>query len=192
MVAEGVLSDNVIGCASVALPPGFSLIANPLRAANNCLAELFRGWPNGTKLNEFDARPFLLSENTVKHGRWVNVNEQLAPGEGAIFFNPTPDYKSHSFVGTVLLGNLSMPIPAGFSLRGSLMPQPGDLQEDLRFPASEGDVIHLFDRDRQQYMLHTWTNGKWQNGSPLINVGEAFWVAKASASNWTRSFSLVE
>ena len=183
VVANGVLSDNVIGYATTTLPPGFSLVANPLRTANSSVAELFKGWPDGTTLNTFDPRLLRFSLNSVEHGRWVKPDERLAPGEGAFFFNPTEDYKSHSFVGTLLLGNLSKPIHKGLSLCGSLVPQPGQLHEDLHFPVSEGDVIHLFDRDRQQYVLHPWTDGKWQNGAPILSVGEAFWVAKTSASN---------
>lgn len=63
----------------------------------------------------FMVRP--VTENVVKDGRWSNPGERLAPGEGAIFFNPTSDYKSFSFVGQVLTGNLSLPVPSGFSIR---------------------------------------------------------------------------
>lgn len=192
VVAAGVLSDNILGYASITLPPGFSLIANPLYAPSNAIAELFKGWPDGTTLNKFDTRFFRLSENAVVNGKWSNTHEPLSPGEGAIFFNPTQDYKHHSFVGEVMQGNLSMPIPAGFSMRSSMVPQPGQLHEELRFPIADGDVIHLFDRDRQKYVLYPFEDGKWKNGSPEIGVGEAFWVAKTSAGNWTRSFTVAE
>jgi len=192
VVANGIVSDNLLGYASITLPPGFSLIANPLHAPNNAVAELFKGWPDGTTLNKFDTRFFRLSENAVAHGKWTNASEQLSPGEGAIFYNPTQDYKHHSFVGEVMQGHLSMPIPAGFSMRSSLVPQSGHLQEDLHFPITEGDVIHLFDRDRQKYVLYPFENGKWQSGAPVISVGESFWVAKTSAGNWTRSFTTAE
>lgn len=190
VLANGVLSDNVLGYASITLPPGFSLIANPLYAPNNGIAELFKGWPDGTTLNKFDTRFFRLSENAVSHGKWTNASEQITPGEGAIFYNPTQDYKYHSFVGEVMLGQLSMPIPAGFSLRSSLVPKPGQLHEDLRFPITNGDVIHLFDRDRQQYVLYPFEDGKWTSGPPVLSVGEAFWVAKTSAGSWTRSLNI--
>jgi hypothetical protein len=172
------------------LPPGFSLIANQLSGSSNTVAELFKGWPNGTTLNKFDTQLFKLAENEVKEGQWTNPDERLAPGEGAIFFNPTTDYKPHSFVGEVMQGQLAIPIPAGFSVRSSLVPQPGHLHEDLQFPIAEGDVIHLFDRDRQQYHLHPYEGGKWKAGSPVVSVGESFWVAKTSPGNWIRSFTI--
>lgn len=190
VLAHDVFSANVIGYASIMLPPGFSLIANPLDSPSNSVSALFTGWPDGTTLNKFDTRFFRLSANEVKADKWANPTETLAPGEGAVFFNPTSDYKSHSFVGTVTLGALSVPVPAGFSLRSSLVPQPGHVVDDLKFPIAEGDVIHLFDRDGQKYSVHPFANGKWTAGPPILGVGEAFWVAKTEPGNWTRTLSL--
>jgi hypothetical protein len=180
-------SANVIGYASVSLPPGFSIIANPFESPNT-VADTFKDWPDNTTLNKFDARQFRLVENAVKEGKWINPSERLVPGEGAIFFNPTLDYKSVNFVGQVMFGKLTSPIPAGFSLRSSLVPRPGNLVDDLEFPISDGDVVHLFDRDAQKYVLHPYEAGKWTAGAPVLAVGEAFWVAKKEPGNWIRSF----
>lgn len=187
---EGMRSTNVIGYAAVTLPPGFSMIANPLEAPNNTVSALFQGWPDGTTLNKFDTRIFRLTDNEVRDGKWLHASDELLPGHGAIFFNPTSEYKSLSFVGEVMQGNLSIPIPSGFSVRSSIVPQPGHLLDDLQFPISEGDVIHIFDRDHQKYVLHPYENGKWKAGQPVLNVGESFWVAKTAAGNWSRSLVL--
>ena len=186
VLAGAVQSRNVLGYVSVTLPPGFSMIANPLEGPASRVADLFREWPDGTSLNKYDTHLFGLDKNEVKDGRWSDGSENLLPGEGAIFFNPTQDYKSHSFVGEVLQGNLSMPIPQGFSIRSSLVPQPGVLDE-LLFPIADGDVIHLFDRDRQKYVLYPYVDGKWSAEAPVVSAGESFWVAKAKPGNWTRS-----
>lgn len=185
VVANEVHSANIIGYASATLPPGFSMIANPFDAPSNAIAELFTGWPDGTTLNKFDTRLFRLIDNAVKHGKWTNPSEKLLPGEGGVFFNPTSDYKSLNFVGDVMQGSLSVPIPAGFSVRSSLVPQRGHLQEDLGFPIGEGDVIHLFDRDQQKYVLFPFEGGKWENGSPVVDICESFWVEKMEAATWT-------
>jgi len=187
VVANGVHSANVIGYASATLPPGFSMIANPFDAASNEVGELIKGWPDGTTFNKFDTRLFRLSDNSVKHGKWTNPSEKLLPSEGGIFFNPTSDYKSLNFVGEVMQGNLSVPIPSGFSVRSPLLPLPGQLHEDLGFPIGEGDVIHLFDRDQQTYVLYPFAGGKWKGGAPVVNICESFWVAKTEAANWTRA-----
>jgi len=190
VIADDIPSTNALGYASVTLPPGFSLLGNPLNAPSNTVGELFKGWPDGTTLNKFDTRLFRLAENDVKKGAWTNPLEKLAPGEGAILFNPTSDYKSHSFVGEALEGSFSTPVPSGFSLRSCMIPHPGHLCDDLGFPISNGDVVHLFDRDRQKYVLHPYENGKWVSGAPVLSVAEAFWVAKTEAGNWTKSVGI--
>ncbi|HWX19958.1 MAG TPA: hypothetical protein VN578_08645 [Candidatus Binatia bacterium] len=187
VLAGEVHSANVIGYASVTLAPGFSMIANPFDSSQT-VSDIFKDWPEGTGLNKFDTRLFRLVENERDSGKWTNPTEKLAPSEGAIFFNPTSDYKSVSFVGEVLQGNLSVPIPAGFSIRSSLMPKPGHLADDLGFPIGNGDVIHIFDREKQKYVLHPYEDGKWSAGPPIVSVGESFWVAKADPGNWTVNF----
>lgn len=184
---EGVYSRNIIGYASLLVPPGFSMIANPFENPNNSVTEIFKGMPEGTSLSKFDTQVSDLTENKVKLGKWTNPMEKLALGEGAFFFNPTSDYKTLDFTGEVRQGKFSVPIPAGFSIRSSLIPQPGRLHVDLGFPASEGDVIHLFDKDSQKYVLYPYDAAAWASNPPIVSVGESFWVAKETAKTWTRS-----
>jgi hypothetical protein len=188
VIADDLSSVNILGFVTITLAPGFSLVANPLDGHSNAVADLFREWPDGTTLNKFDTRLFVLAENSVVKGKWNSPSERLVPGEGSIFYNPTSDYKTHSFVGDVLHGQASIPIPSGFSMRSSVIPRPGHLVEDLGFPIAEGDVIHLFDRDQQKYNLHPYEDGKWKAGPPILSVGESFWVAKSEPGNWVEKF----
>jgi hypothetical protein len=181
-------SKNVVGYVSVSLAPGFSMIANPLNAPNNSVAALFSNVPEGTTLSKFDTRVFRLNNSYVKDGKWSNPGETINPGEGAILFNPTTDFRTIYFVGEVMQGNLFNPIPAGFSIRSSLVPQPGRLNTDLEFPLGDGDVIHIFDKDRQEYAIHPYPSKLWDSNPPLIGVGESFWIGKASPGNWVRNF----
>lgn len=180
---------NVLGYVSITLPPGFSMIANPLDAPTNTVGKVLKDWPEGTTLNKFDTQLFRLVENAVRFSQWTNPSEILMPGEGAIFFNPTSDYRSVCFTGEVRQKDLSIAIASGFSMRSSPLPQPGSLVEDLEFPVANGDVVHLFDRDKQQYVLHPFENGNWTAGTPMVSVGEAFWVAKTEPGTWTRNLS---
>ena len=191
MTGKG-LASNMIGYVSITLPPGFSMIANPLEAPTNTVGKILKDWPDGTTLNRFDTQLFKLVENGVKFSQWTNPSERLMPGEGAIFFNPTQDYRSICFTGEVMRQNLTVPIPAGFSIRSSLLPQPGNLVDDLEFPIANGDVVHVFDREKQQYVLYPYEDGRWTSGTPILSVGEAFWVAKTEPGNWTRSLSNTE
>jgi hypothetical protein len=187
LLAGQAQCSNVLGYISMTLPPGFSMISNPLDAPTNTIGKVFKDWPDGTTLNKFDTQLFRLVENAVRFSQWTNPSEILMPGEGAIFFNPTSDYRSVCFTGGIPQKDLSIPIPAGFSMRSSPVPQPGSLAEDLEFPIADGDVVHLFDRDKQQYVLHPYENGKWTAGTPMISVGEAFWIAKTEPGTWTRN-----
>jgi len=186
VLAETVLSANAVGYATINVPPGYSMIANPLQARPNTVSAILPGMPDGTALNKFDTRLFKLTENTVKGGRWINANETLSPGEGAIFFNPTADFKHINFVGEVMQGNLLLPIAAGFSVRSSQLPKPGRLHADLGFPISDGDVVHLFDRDRQKYVIYEYEPKKWESNPPVVGVGESFWIGKTKPGNWVQ------
>jgi hypothetical protein len=185
-----MVSKNLIGYASVTAPPGFSMIANPFSAPSNTIAALFPDMADGTTLCKFDTGLFRLTNNSVKNGQWSNQNEKLVPGEGAIFFNPTTDFKTLNFVGEVSQGRLLNPIPAGLSIRSSLVPQPGRLNSDLGFPIAEGDVVHIFDRDQQKYVLYPFSPSAWERNPPVVGVGESFWIGKTQPGNWVRNFGV--
>ena len=188
VVTGEIASVNVLGCVSLTLPPGFSLIANPLDSEINTVSALFKNWPDGTKFSKFNTRMFRLGENSIRNGAWTDPSETFAPGEGAIFFNPTTDYKFHCFVGQVMQGKHSLPLPSGFLICSSMVPQRGSLQEDLGFPIAQGDVVHLFDPENQKYSIYPFGANGWEAGQPVIGLAEAFWVAKTAAANWTREF----
>jgi hypothetical protein len=183
--SNGLYSAKIIGYASITLAPGFSMVGNPLLGGHDSLPELFKGMPDGIIVSKFDSRLHQLRENCLKDGRWTNPSERIGFGEGAIVFNPSSDYKALTFVGQVKLDGSSIPIPAGFSIQTPSVPEAGGLYPDLRFPIDDGDVIHLFDRDRQKYLLYPYDNGTWSAGLPILGVAESFWVAKRSARNWT-------
>src|SRR6266511_117306 len=107
------------------LPPGWSLIANPLfhlrgttlrdAIPDNTVGELFKQAPRGTTILKFDnATHRFTRKNVFQHGRWSNPHETLAPGEGAFLFNPTHGPLAVSFTGNWWYGAFSL--TAGLSL----------------------------------------------------------------------------
>jgi len=119
---------------TIAFPPGWSLMANPLfhyrgvtaadAVPNNSVSELFPQMPNGAVLLKFDntAQQF-TRRNVFHHGRWSNPDETLAPSEGAFLFNPERRALDIVFTGNWGYGAVS--IPAGLSLISS--PGPGTI-----------------------------------------------------------------
>ena len=189
-VLSGTVCSNVIGYASISVPPGYSLIANPLHAPSNAVSAILPDMVDDTALNKFDTHLFKLTENAVKNDRWANPDETLSPGEGAIFLNPTSDFKNINFVGEVLQGELLRPIASGFSIHSSQIPKPGRLHADLGFPIQEGDVVHLFDRDHQKYVIYEYDRKKWDSNPPILGVGESFWIGKTTPGNWVQTLEI--
>jgi hypothetical protein len=186
-VLSDAVSSNVIGYASINVPPGYSLIANPLHAPSNAVSAILPDMPDETALNKFDTHLFKLTENEVKNGKWIHPDETLSPGEGAIFLNPTSDFRNINFVGEVMQGELLLPIASGFSIHSSQVPKPGRLHADLSFPIQEGDVVHLFDRDHQKYVIYEYDRKKWESNPPIVGVGESFWIGKTTPGNWVQN-----
>lgn len=187
-ICGGMASRNLIGYATQMLPPGFSMVANPLHASDNTIAALFPNMSEATTLCKFDTDLFRLNNNAVKSGHWTKPDEELLPGEGAIVFNPTNNFKTLNFCGEIAQGLLTNPIPAGLSIRSSLVPQAGRLQSDLGLAMTEGDVIHIFDRDQQKYVVYPFSTKAWEINEPVVAVGEAFWIGKKNPGSWVRHF----
>jgi len=181
---HGPCASNVLGYASTTVSPGYSMVANPFTGGSNHVEEVLAGWPEGTAVTRFDPAQFRLKESVLEGGKWTLSGERFVPGEGSILLNPTSNYITINFAGEVSAGAFSSPVPAGFSIRSCMGPLFGRIREDLHFPIVEGDVIHLFDRDRQSYSVYEFQNGKWDKDPPVIGLCESFWVGKSTADNW--------
>jgi hypothetical protein len=162
------------------------MIANPLNAPTNTVPALFAGVPDGTTIYKFDGTSY--SVNALDLGEWGAPAQTLVPGEGAFILNPTAAPITVTFVGEVMQGSLSNPLPAGFSIKSSQVPQSAALDTVLGFPAADGDTVYQFSNGA--YVIHTLDLGEWSGGVPVPAVGESFFVKKVAAGNWTRTFSV--
>src|SRR5206468_3484024 len=114
-------------------------------------------------------------------GEWEgdDLDITLAPGEGAFFRVPTAWTKT--FIGEVLTGNLSIAIPTGYSIISSKIPLSGRIQEDLSYPALNGDFVYKFNPPAGGYIVWDFVDGDVDcDGtdclSPVISFGEAFYL----------------
>lgn len=199
LAADPVYSVNAVGYVNVVLKKGFTIVANPLNAGDNHLSKIFPSTlPSGTMVYRFAGGSFGIStfaedDNGVLS--WDNDFE-MKPGEGFFLSNPSAADVTVTFVGEVMqstsTGPLANPLVAGFNLKGSMVPQSGDLKADLGYPAEDGDMVYRFVNGT--YAISTYAqddNGvlNWDT-VPTPAVGEGFWINSKTAKTWNRTFTV--
>lgn len=181
--AAQVFSVNVVGYVNVTIPAGFSMIANPLNNTDgNTLNNLIPQAEIGTTIFRFS------QENGFEPSTFIaewSPNFDLEPGDG-VFIQVAAE-TTLTFVGEVMQGTLDNNLPAGLSIKGSMVPAEESL-DDIGFPAELGDTVFLFRGGA--YAPSTYIASF--NPPVVPQVGEAFWVQKANAATWTREFSVNE
>jgi len=185
--AQSVYSVNAVGYVNLNLGNGFTMIANPLNTTNNTFGVLLASVPDFTtvyKWNDvnqgFDIATFFL-------GSWDHPEYTLNVGEGA-FIAPGGPF-TLTFVGEVLQGNLTNPVPANFSIRSSQVPQAGTVGA-LGLTVNDFDSLYKWNTVNQGYDIYTFFLGSWAPSEPSVTVGESFFLSTGTAYNWTRTFSV--
>jgi hypothetical protein len=166
--------------------PGFSLIANPLTTTNNALNVLYADAPSLTKIIRFVGGAYVTSTFDPDDG-WNNV-VNLNPGEGYFIQVPAGPNYVKTYVGEVVLDSTNN-VPAGFSLRASVVPQAGLVQTDLLFPAANLDKVIKWTGSAYATSTLDPDDG-WTPSQPNIAVGEGFFAQKGAPADWIRHFSV--
>jgi hypothetical protein len=199
LAQNNVYSVNAVGYVNKPLRPGYTLLSNPLNTGSNTVTQVLPSVPLGTRLfryanSSFSIVNYDLDDNNV--AGWDNPNIVLAPGEGFFLQNPRSTNVTVTFVGEVPSGTLVNPLPAGFSLKASVVPQSGILDMSptgLQFPATDGDRIYRWTGTTYQIANYTRDDNNvlgWDN-PPVATpeVGEGFFIFTPGAKTWTRTFS---
>ena len=186
-----VYSVNAVGYINVTVPAkGYVLAANQLNAGGNTIKEVLPSVAEGTTVFKY-AQGAGFSSNGYEFGAWANEAASLKPGEGFFVQNPGDAPTTLTFVGEVPQGTLKTTLAAGLNLISSQVPQGGALVADLKYPAAEGDVVYQWNSATQRYKdPNGFEFGSFSNGDPAIAVGEGFFVNKAAAGSWDRTFSV--
>jgi len=186
-----VYSVNAVGYINVTVPAkGYSLIANQLNAGGNTIKEVLPTAPEGTVVFTY-SQAGAFASTLVEFGEWSNPGTKVTPGVGFFVQNPGAAPITLTFVGEVPQGTLKTALAKGLNLVSSQVPQSGKLVADLKFPAAEGDVIYQWDSAGQKYKAPNSVEfGELSGGDPSVAVGEGFFVNKAAAGSWDRTFSV--
>jgi len=223
-----IFSVNAVGYVKQTIAFGnLALIANPLNQPNNDLNVILPlkddGTQDGVSIYRFANGSYRSTITWVSAGPgmggvWFTPDGGNAtvvnPGEGFFVYNNSQGGLAVdlTWVGEVMQGNLSNPIPANgsLSIRSSQVPQSaalGDSQaanagSTLGFPATVNDLVYVFDVPTQAY-LGTYTYiapdpslpcdpvanpCQWFSATdpnplgPVIPVAGAFFVIKTDAA----------
>jgi hypothetical protein len=195
-----VYSVNAVGYVNKSFPNGgLALIANPLNGTNNQISTVIPGAPDDTLLYRFSGTAYYDAE-TVIGGLWYDSNLNpsttvLNPGEGFFLVFPDNSPRTLTFVGEVPQGNLTNTIPAGYSIRSSIVPQSLGLSA-MGMPAGDDDLLYFWNYASQGWNdAITYISGSWYDSNlnpidPVPAVGEAFFVSSGAQRSWVRTFSV--
>jgi hypothetical protein len=190
----GVVSQNAVGYVNLSLPPGLSLIANPLAYTNNSLAFWLPNPPAGAQVYKYTAdNGYEVSTFDEIDGVWSNPDLQVPIGVGFFFRNPSSTSFTQMFVGEVPQGWLTNSLPQGYSTKGSLVPV-SDTLKGHGIPGEPGDEIRTYTNDLQgggDYNISSYIDSQvgWQPDL-LLDVGQGFWIYKQNPQDWVRYFSV--
>ncbi len=212
--AAGILAASLLhisdacaggGYVNIVFVPGYTLMANPLLNGSDSVRNIFAGPPNYLTIFKRNALGTGYESSTFDPdaGGWTDPNLALKPGEGAFLYNPLPKNYTNTFVGGVQL-NSTNTIPAGYSIRASILPQSGGLQTVLAFPVSTNDTLNTTiyrhvpgDAFYKSYTYDVedlggvWTSGAPDGPEPAPRVGESFWIYNPNGIKlWVRNFTI--
>jgi hypothetical protein len=223
MAQSNVYSLNVVGYINVPLKSGatagttFNLIANPLdldgTGVNNTMNSVLgtNGWTSGATAFGYDSSVGNPTSGSYVAANWNNLGKfwptnpipllGVQPGNGIFLKNGEPGSAGPTnitLVGNVLQGNLVNPIPSGYSIASSMVPQAGLISDVLLFnPAvlvNASGKAFLYDSSIQDYVAYSVSvlppPLHWQT-QPNLKIAEAvFLFNPGAAGSWDRNFTV--
>ncbi len=193
-MAQNVYSLNIVGYVNQTIPPGFSLIANPLSGGTSNGVTEVMVVPDASIVSTFNGISY--DTRTLDTGDWYDSNFNVTstptvpPGRGFFFFNPGAAY-TNTWVGTVVPGpgaTNSLSLPPGFSLVGSVLPVAGAniTAAPVSLPAIDASIVSTF--NGIAYTTKTLDTGDWYDVNfnittpPSYTVGQGFFFFNPGAT----------
>jgi hypothetical protein len=190
-----VYSQNIVGYINVPLNAGNNLIANQLdldgTGTNNTIyTSVGTNLPVNTSISAWNGASFTISKLLSNH-TWSGAANQVfysacSPGGG--FFINVAAPTNVTFVGNVITGTNTYPVPAGFSIVAPSAPIAGTLDTTNGYTPSKvgtvGDQILVW--SGATYTIHKWLGTSWTGGDPQLTVGQSVFLDAVQNTNWTQ------
>lgn len=184
----------IVGFADEQFLVGDNLFGNPLLNTANDLNTLFTSSsmtpsaPDGTTISRWSSTASAYTEtSTYSSGAWSD-DFTLLPGEGALLH--TSSIFSNRFIGqplapdgSIFVGVISLPSPfngpSGIYLLSSKfpvnLPSGGNsvFESILGRAPQDGESFTTYDTATQTSNTTTFASGAWNNGDPVLTLGDA-------------------
>lgn len=195
--SAAVYSVNAVGYINVSVAAGtFQIVANQLDNGNgNDLRDLLPTPPAGTTVYKWTGTGYDILSYDDLDAAWLPATTDISlnPGEAAFFRAPGGSDVDITFVGEVMQGSLQVTYPGGnnFSMISSIVPQEAAI-DVLGFVAAAGDTIYQYDPSTGSYAINSYDDldAAWLPNTPVIGVGEGFFLRSPNGGNWTRDFDV--
>jgi len=199
-----VYSVNIVGYVNVPFTTAFKMVANPLDAPTNSLANTIKTPPPQSNFYEWNGAGFniyVYAPASPAGGWTLNLSTPadapFAPGGGGLFKANAPF--TNTFVGEVRQGNLTNAYPVGYSIRSSQVPLAANanvLGLTAAFsPPPAQNVLKGNNLDPFGYITYTrglpatFPPDGWSPSTPSLEIGEAVFINATVGGNWTQSFT---
>lgn len=200
---------RVIGFMNLTYAQGTNLIADQLYDAQNF--QFFSPAPMNTPNELFGALAitnlgilkwngagFDVTTNApfgIGASEWIDsgnddldFHSTLLPGSSALFVNGSAAAFTFPFVGLIRTQQVYQ-IQAGTNFLAAPLPVAGNVTNITGYASHTGDIVQLWDTNRQVFKSFTNSGGTWSPSNPAVRIGEGFVLVTTSASRWTNTWS---
>jgi hypothetical protein len=202
-----VYSVNAVGYVNCTVQRGFNMFGNQLVSSNNTIAYLLPTAPQYTEVYLYTSGPgggfsrITKDPDLGTSDGWDpegGGSRTIDYGGGAFINNQSAAAFQLTFVGEVGQGSLANPIPAGFSIRSSKVPQSGAITAVLGFPPVQYDDVYKYINtgapgagyQRFSFDPDLGTLTGWDPDEPVLQVCDAVFVSSVAGHPWTRTFTV--
>jgi hypothetical protein len=166
--------------------PGLTAIANQLDNGGNTLDEVLLDVPDGSKVFKWDCTTWHEYIFDAVDLMWNPPGGTLAPGEGALLYNPESFAITLTFTGTPHVPVLPAALPCGCGNTNCLSCQTntvGTYENITGISPTEGAVVQRWDTSSQAWQTYTFSGGAWSPAVPIAYVGESVLIIVPCATN---------